>query len=232
MTTMALSYSRLSTFEQCQAKFEYLYVSKRVKDSDNEFTLYGNRVHEALEEYAKDSYTGVALALDMLDDGQKYAEIRKFLPVADAILARPGQKFFELQMAIREDKTPCDWFAPDVWLRGIADVLVVNGDTAFVGDWKTGKVKENLVQLKLFACMVFALFPQVNKVKTAFIWLVHDQITDATFTRNMLPDLWATIEPRLSAVQDSVDVGVFKPKPSGLCNWCPAKGICPDRKTR
>ena len=31
---MPLSYSRLSTFETCPRKFEYLYVLKSVKDED------------------------------------------------------------------------------------------------------------------------------------------------------------------------------------------------------
>ena len=229
---IALSYSRLSTFEQCETKFSHLYVAKDVKDSDNEFTIYGNRVHEALEEYGKEVMAGTAPALNALSDGEKYAEIVKFLPVANMILKQPGEKYFEHQMALLADKTPCDWFDPDVWLRGIADIIVVNGDTAFVGDWKTGKVKDNPVQLKLFACMVMALFPRVNTVRTAFIWLMHNEITDSKFTRAMLPDLWATIDPRLDAVQKAVDLGVFRSKPSGLCNWCPAKGVCPDRRKR
>lgn len=229
---IALSYSRLNTFEQCETKFEHLYVLKDVKDQDNEYTIYGNRVHGALEEYAKEVDRGTAVAVDMLSDGQKYAEIAKFLPVADSILRQKGEKYFEHKMAIKADHTPCDWFDPDVWLRGIADILVVNGDKAFIGDWKTGKVKDNPVQLKLFACMVMALFPQVNTVRTAFIWLVHDEITDDKFTRDMLPDLWSILDPRLAAVQSAVDLGVFKSKPTGLCNWCPAKGICPDRKRR
>ena len=229
---IAHSYSRLSTFEQCETKYDHLYVSKDVKDSDNDFTIYGNRVHEAMESYGKAYVSGTASAVDLLSDGAKFSEIEKFIPAANAILKQPGDKYFELQMAIRYDRTPCDWFASDVWLRGIADILVVNGDKAFIGDWKTGKVRSSPLQLKLFACMVMALFPQVNTVRTAFIWLAHDEITDDTFTRDMLSDLWDTLMPRFDAVQQAVDVGVFKSKPSGLCNWCPAKGVCPDRRAR
>jgi len=229
---IALSYSRLSTFEQCETKFNHIYVSKDVKDSDNEFTIYGNRVHEALEQYGKEVEAGVAVAVDILSDGKKYAEIAKFIPVANLILRQSGTKYFEHKMAILADRTPCDWFDPNVWLRGIADILVVNGDAAFVGDWKTGKVRDNPLQLKLFACMVMALFPEVNTVRTAFIWLAYNEITDSKFTRKMLPDLWATLDPRLDAVQKAIDLGVFKSKPSGLCNWCPAKGVCPDRRIR
>lgn len=229
---IALSYSRLSTFEQCGTKFEHLYVLKDVTDSGSEATVYGTRVHEALEDYSKAVVSGVAIAEQALSDGKKYREITKFLPVANAILRQPGDKYFEYQMALDADRDPCDWFAPEVWLRGIADVLIVDGDTAFIGDWKTGKVRDNPLQLKLFACMVMAMFPKVNKVTTAFIWLLYDDVTTMRFSRDDLPDLWGSLDPRLAAVQDAVDLGVFKSKPSPLCNWCPAKGICPDRRTR
>ena len=38
--------------------------------------------------------------------------------------------------------------------------------------------------------------------------------------------------PYHSPEQIAVDLGVFRSKPSGLCNWCPAKGVCPDRRKR
>lgn len=228
-----LSFSRLNTFEQCGTKFEHLYVNRTVQDTDNEFTLYGSRVHSALETYgkAKDG-GGTEVAKDILSDGAVYNEVRSYLPLVDTLLAQKGTKYFEEKMAIAANKQRCDWFSPDVWLRGIADVLIIDGHKAFVGDWKTGKVKDSPLQLKMFAAMVFALYPEVTHVRTAFIWLATGEITDHRFTRDMLDDIWATLDPRLAAVQEAVDVGVFKSRPTPLCNWCAAKGICPDRKKR
>jgi len=212
-----LSFSRLNTFEQCGTKFEYLYVSKAVKDTDNEFTLYGSRVHSALETYGKAKDQGTAVAQDVLSDGATYNEVRAYLPLVDTLLAQNGTKYFEEQMDIDASKQRCDWFSPH---------------KAFVGDWKTGKVKDSPLQLKMFAAMVFALYPEVTHVRTAFIWLATGEITDHRFTRDMLDDIWETLDPRLAAVQDAVDVGVFKSRPTPLCNWCGAKGICPDRFRR
>lgn len=218
MSLMPLSYSRLSTFESCELKFEYLYVTKRVKDSDNEFTIYGSRVHEQLEKYGKGEIE------DLTDETKQWGSL------VDKILKVPGDKHFELQMALTKDLAPCDWFSPDVWLRGIADVLIINGDKAYCLDWKTGKVKDNPTQLQLFAAMVFATFPQVQEVKTSFIWLAHGQTTDAVFHRNKVIHIWNAILPRLNRVQDAVDLGVFKAKPSGLCRWCPAQEVCGDAR--
>ena len=231
---MALSYSRLSTFESCPRKFEYLYVLKSIKDEGSTATEYGTRVHSALEEYAKEITKGeptVAEAGMPLDDMEtRGGEAGKWFPLVDLICRQPGTKYFEHQMAVRRDKTPCGWFDSEVWLRSIADVLVVNGKKAYCCDWKTGKKKENPTQMQLFAAMVFLQFPEVEEVVTSFVWLVANDTTNATYHRRYADSLWTAIEPRLVRVQESVDSGVFVARPSGLCPWCPAQTICSDAK--
>jgi CRISPR/Cas system-associated exonuclease Cas4 (RecB family) len=216
---LALSFSRLSTFEQCGRKFEYLYVSKQVQDQGSVHTEYGTRVHEALEKVA----TGV---------GDHTEESKPFAALLAKIVARPGKQYYEYQMSVNGDRQPCDWFDSEVWVRSIADVLIVDGEKAWIGDYKTGKVKDDMTQLQLFAAMVFIHFPEVQTVTTSYIWLLKGELTNMTFTRKMLPSIWQALEERFNRVQEAVETGYFQPKPSPLCNWCAAKEICPDRKTR
>ena len=223
---MPLSFSRLSTFEQCPAQFDYLYVSKRVKNSSNDASEYGNRVHEVLEQKGKGELDEAALSVE----GKQTLE--KWGGVVNKIMARNGDKLFEYQMAVNADLQPVEWFSSDVWVRSIADVLVVDGDTAYCLDYKTGKVKENPTQLQLFAAMVFWHFPEVTKVKTSFLWLKFNEVTNATYERRFLDSLWRALSPRFHKVQEVIDLGVFKAKPSGLCPWCPAKYICPDARLK
>lgn len=225
---MPLSFSRLSTFESCQQKFDYLYVTKTIKDSDNEYTIYGTRVHDALEKYGKAKANVVAEAELALENPTP--DITKHFPLVDRIVAQPGEHYFEQQLAINRQKQPCDWFAPDVWIRGIVDVLVVNGTRAWCFDWKTGKPKDNPTQLQLFAALIYAHYPNVDRVDTSFIWLGHDVTTNARYYRRMERDLWATLEPRFDKVQETVEAGVYKAKPSGLCRFCPARAVCADAR--
>jgi hypothetical protein len=223
---MPLSFSRLSTFETCQAQFDYLYVSKRVPNSSNEASEYGDRVHKLLEAKGR----GV-LDLDSLS-AEGRSTLDQWGSVVDVIMNRPGDKYFEHQMAVNADLKPVDWFADDVWLRSIADVLVVDGDTAYCLDYKTGKVKDNPTQLQLFAAMVFWQYPEVTKVKTSFIWLKFNETTNATYERRFLDSMWRALKPRFTKVQDTIELGVFTAKPSGLCPWCAAKNICPDARLK
>lgn len=217
MKKFPLSFSRLSTFEQCPKKFEYLYIAKSVQDLGSVHTEYGTRVHEALEKVA----TGA---------GQHTEESKPFATILAKIMAQPGQHYYEHQMALNADKQPCDWFAPDIWVRSIIDVLVLQGEKAWVGDYKSGRIKDDPTQLQLFAAMTFIHFPEVQTVKTSYIWLLKGEVTSLTYTRNMLPHLWLSLDQRFGRVQDAVDLGVFSAKPSGLCRWCPAYNICGDAR--
>ena len=223
---MPLSFSRLSTFEQCPAQFDYQYVSKRVQNTSNEASEYGDRVHKLLEAKGKGT-----LNVDELTDEGK-STLAKWGAVVDSIVAKNGDKFFELQMAVNKDLTPVDWFASDVWIRSIADVLVVDGKTAYCLDYKTGKVKDNPTQLQLFAAMVMWRFPEVQTVKTSFIWLKFNDVTNTTYERRFLNSLWNALRPRFDKVQETIELGVFPAKPSGLCPWCAAKDICPSARLK
>jgi len=216
MSKFPMSYSRLSTFENCPQQFDYLYVTKNVQVVESEAMAYGTRVHEALEMYAKSR-----------DEKYLTRETRKWKSLIDRLLEKKGTHLYEYQMAVTPELEPCDWMAKDVWLRGIADVLVVDGDTAYCLDWKTGKVRDNPTQLQLFACMVFLHFPEVQTVKTAFVWLKFDQVTDMIYKRSMFDPMWRNLMQRFDYAQETIDLGVFEAKPSGLCRWCAARDICP-----
>ena len=223
---MALSYSRLSTFENCPAQFDYVNVSKSVSIRGSEAMDYGNRVHEVLEKHGKGELdAGVMTEEDTLS-------IKKWGSIVDVITSRPGVKYFEYQMAINEKLEPVGWFDEDVYFRSIADVLVVDGDTAYCLDYKTGKVRESPTQLQFFAAIVMYHFPEVTTVKTSFIWLRFNQTTNSEYQRRYLAPLWDALKPRLDAVHDAIDLGVFDFKPSGLCPWCPAQDICPNARKK
>lgn len=216
MSKFPLSYSRLSTFEQCPAKFEYLHIAKSVKDMGNEHTLYGDRVHKSLEMYGK---TG--------DEAHLTLETQKYKNTVDTLRSAPGLTLYEKALTVNADRLPRDWFAKDAYIRAKADVLNVRQNKASLIDWKTGKVKPDQTQMHLFAAMVFWTYPEVEQVDTLFAWLAHDETTPGRFKRSSLPVIEEKLQERFDKVQEAVDLGVFEPKPSPLCRWCPAKEVCP-----
>lgn len=221
MPAYPLSFSRISTFFQCPLRFDYQYVTESHKDAGSDASRFGNRVHEAFEAYLK---TGDSLPPDLF----------VFQPVLDALTSQPKEKLLvEHQMAVTREKKPCAWEDPACWIRGIADFVALRGTHAAAGDWKTGKPKDNTEQMQLMAAMVFEHHPEIETVSTTYFWLYHRvPPSRITYTRDMLPDLWRLWETKSAKIDETVEQGVFPPKPSGLCPWCPAYNTCSFAKRR
>ena len=213
----AWSYSKLKNFEVCPKRYYNLDVAKTYKEEESEQLQYGNMVHKALA----DAVTGKAPLSKTFGHLQGWVD--KVTGGAD------GEILVEQQMAIREDFSPTTWFGDDVWYRGIADVVKIVGPAAVVVDYKTGKIKEDGVQLALMAACVFAHHPEVQKIRTEFAWLKEDAVTRADFSRDGMVSVWAGVLPRVKLLENAHKAMEFPPKPGGLCRkWCPVDS-CPHK---
>jgi hypothetical protein len=210
----AWSYSALNAFETCPRRF-HLVRSKQVTEPQTEALLHGNQTHKALERHLKKQ--------EPLPE--KYAAYR---PYADAILSRPGKLHVEHRVALNNSLRPTEYFASDVWVRGVIDVALVKPDRAIMFDWKTGAKRPNSDQMKLFAAIGIASFPYVQKVDTAFVWLQHGSLTRETFTRADIQTIFQEFRPRVGRIEEAIAANTFHPRPSGLCRaHCPVpKKLC------
>lgn len=217
----AWSYSRLKNYETCPKRHWHVDVAKDVREEESEQLLFGNQLHKALalaiagKEPLPVPFAGYQVWVDKVTSG--VGDRTKILT--------------EQQLAIREDFSPTEWFGRDAWYRGIADVIKISGPVALVLDWKTGKIVEDGVQLALMAQCVFAHHPEVQKLRTEFIWLKDDATTRADFSRDDMVSVWASVLPRVHALLRAYEQKEFPPKPGYLCRrWCPVVS-CPHHGT-
>lgn len=208
------SYSGLTAFETCPRRFYLTKVARKVKEPPTEATIWGNKVHKALEERAKGTK---ALPKDM----------RHYEKYTKKILNRDGKKIVEAKLAVTAKMRPTDFFAKDAWCRGIVDLGIVNDEAALLLDWKTGKRKPGSDQLKLMACLGFAHYPWIDRVVTGFIWLKEKKFDRDEFHREQLPEMWSDFMPRVDRLSRAYEEDKWVPRPSGLCkNWCPVGDHC------
>lgn len=214
MKPIAWSHSALQDFNTCPKAFYHKRIAKDVKESQGEAAMWGDRVHKAFEVYLQGAEAGV-----MLDP-----ELEIYHGMLDDVRRKPGELFAEQKLAINKRLQPCDWFDKDVWMRGIIDVLIKDGATAWVLDWKTGKQKDDPRQLKLFALLVFIHHPEVRNCITEFRWLRTGNTTGATYFRHQESNLWGEMLPDLLRYKMAFKHEIFVPRQSGLCNgWCPVQ---------
>jgi RecB family exonuclease len=209
----AWSYSSIKTFDQCPKKYYHLRVAKDVKDEPGEAADYGTAVHLAAEEYIRD---GVPIP-------DKFAFMR---PIVEKLAALPGEKHCELKLGVTKASwgyDPCGFFDKEVWYRGIVDLLVIDGDRAWMIDYKTGKNAKyaDMKQLDLMAGAIFVKFPQVRKIKSALLYVVSNDLIKKTHYRDELDSYMEVFGDQLDRLEAAMDSGVFNAKSGPLCGWCP-----------
>jgi hypothetical protein len=207
------SYSGLSLFQQCPKKYYHLRVVKDIVEPETTAILYGKEVHLALEEHIR--------------DGKPIPpQFSQFQDVADMLKSIPGDKLCEYKMGLTKDIQPCGFFDENVWFRGVADLLIVNGDQARVIDYKTGKSSEfaDVKQLELMALAVFKHFPKVRRVKAGLIFLVANDFVKADYEKKDAPLTWLKWIQETDRIQSAYDTNVWNPKPNFTCRkYCLVK---------
>lgn len=208
------SHSALKDFEGCARRYHEVKVLKKYPFQETDATRYGVEVHKAIENYIK-------------SEALFPAQHAQFKPVVDALVKKPGRKLVEYEMALTRDLQPCGWKSEDAWVRGIADILIVNDDnlTATVGDWKTGSDKyPDQDQLVLMSLMVFAHFPHIRKVNSALLFIVKGSMVKMQMMREAAEAAWWRYRERTARLESSYANDVWNPTPSPLCKWCQVEG--------
>ena len=213
MTSYSWSYSSLDLFQQCPHKYYRLKVKKDIKEPVSEHLVYGLDMHKAAEEYIK--------------EGKPIPERFKYLtPVLNKLKEYEGEKLCEYRMGLTRNLEPCGFFDKQVWWRGVADLIVLNGDSAKIIDYKTGKSSKHAdtKQLEILSLAVFKHFPQVKRVKGGLIFVVANEFVKGDFDAEQSPIYWQRWLTGTAQLEKAFEVDVWNPRPNFTCKkWCPVK---------
>ena len=207
----AWSYSSLTAFETCPKRYYLTRVAKTAHEEQTEATIWGNKVHKALE-------NRINTGCEMPEGMEQWASI------ADRIRTpkQGGMPFAEKKLAITKHFTPTTWMAKDCWCRGIVDAGVLRPHRIMALDWKTGKRKHVSHQMMLCAGLLFAHYPEPEIIATGFVWLQDKKLDVEKFLRSHVPDIWGEFLPRVQRLEQAYESNVWIARPSGLCKqYCP-----------
>lgn len=208
MKDLPWSYSTLSTYEQCPKKFYHLKVAKDVKEEESEAQSDGKYIHDAL--YRR-----------VIKQEPLPLPLRHHEDMAAKFAKTPGEKFGEMRLALSKTLEPVDFFAKNVWVRAVLDLIISRPPTAIVVDWKTGKIKEDFSQLRLTAFILSQTMPEIEEFRLAYVWLRDKHISMSSVYKSDLIETWNDFLPRVNAMQKANRTTSFPAKPGPLCGWCP-----------
>jgi hypothetical protein len=209
--TIKWSHSGLKDFEGCARRYHEVKILKNYPTPDTQQIKYGKELHKAAEDYVRDN---VPLP-------EQFAFVK---PTIDALLTKSGRRYPELEMALTEDLTPCGFKAPEVWVRGVADLVIVDDDnlSGWIVDYKTGNNKyPDVGQLELMSLMLFANFPHLRQVNSALLFVVKETMVKYKMDIEQVPAAWQRYRERVARLVACHDNNVWNPNQTPLCGWCP-----------
>ena len=205
------SFSHFKAFEQCPKQFYHVRHKAEFPFVESTAMKYGNDAHKVAELYIRDG--------DEIQDKFLYMK-----PVLDSLNAKEGEKHCELKLGITRDFVPCSYWAKDIWIRGVIDLLITNGDHAWVIDYKTSKNANyaDKDQLELMALLVFASYPEIQRVSGGLVFTKCNQLVKGQYKKINKAELWSKWVKRHNAMVDAHKLDVWPTRPSGLCRaHCP-----------
>ena len=200
------SYSSISLFQQCPRKYYRMRIVKDIVEPPTPHLDYGTEVHAAAEDY---------VCADKPID-PKYAFIK---PHLDFLKSLPGLKLCEYEMGLTKDFEPVGFKDENVWFRGIADLLIIDGNTAMIVDYKTGKSSQyaDTKQLELLALLTFKHFPHVQSIKAGLLFVVAQDLVKASFVNNAQEMAWSRWLPEIQRLEAAMTNNVWNAKPNFTC---------------
>jgi hypothetical protein len=199
------SLSRYKDYKKCPRYAKYKHVD-RLKEPPNDAMARGLQVHKLAE-------------LTAMKKQKIPPELRRF--EAEFKMVQKTTPIVEEKWAFTEKWTPTEFFAPDVKVRVVCDLVYPESDNELViVDHKTGKKYEDHIEdISLYGLGGFIQFPNAQSIRAEFWYLdlPEDNKTSVTFVRSQMAEIkkeWAKkTKPMLSDK-------TFAPRANSFCKWC------------
>jgi RecB family exonuclease len=252
-----VSPSRLEAWDRCPAAFRFAHVLRLPQPvADQTPRLLGSVAHALIETYVREAWTtGTPPALDRLPALARALVSAHGLPEAATVaLARHATELVtawlsrwslplahvvgvEQALAIEVRGDRVGWDAPNVFLRGRLDLVVVEGRDATVCDWKSGWLTEDDEDLRrawapgCYAALLWAWAPRLETVTVEYHYLRTSRVAQTRFTRADATEALAWARTAAAVIGDALarpdDPTAFPPRPSTACATCPWVNRCP-----
>lgn len=200
-------------FDQCPEQFRHIYLLKTYKKAPFESGVDIHKLMEARFRYNQ----------------PLPAELAHVEPMAKSFAAA-GKPESEVSLAVDRNLQPAKSY--DGWLRGKWDLVLrwPERHKAFIGDWKSGKVRETVDQIEIGALLLFAADNQIDEVNGANLWIGNGKAKLGVPYRIKRSDnRWPKWLARMTTIEKLNPAEPWEMRESGLCGWCPV-AVCPHFK--
>lgn len=206
------SYTLISDFRNCPHKAARRHILRDLPNGEPSPEMsHGIRVHKAFEER-------ISQQKPLAEDLQNLEPMAQMFKEWGAVA--------ELKLACTSQWVMCDFYAPDAWLVGKLDIVVIDETRtkAYNGDLKTGKIREDSLELVIHALLLKCALPTLTVIRSQYLWtsqlhnvlgILHDT-SDVTIAQKLVNSVMTEIH-RLAAHPGRDH---WPKTPNALCGWC------------
>lgn len=234
---MRTSYSALETFKSCPLKYKYQEID-RIKVPKNIESIFGGSVHSSLKYMFERSplYPTLDQVIDFFRNLWGKDKPDEYCKDGISIL----EKFYKhnqpwnFNVVDLESRFEVD--LKNHTLAGIIDRIDKNEDTYEIIDYKTAKkmpsedsIDKNL-QMSIYHLGLTKRWPHLDpsKIKLSFYFLKHGEKISTSRSPEQLENTKKFILKTIDEIEQKIkDNYNFPPLPSGLCDWCGYRQMCP-----
>lgn len=233
-----LSYSRMTTYEECPLGYKFSYELK-IPGKAKPYFSFGSTVHSSLQKFFEEVQAGKEPSLEDLKKtyNANWLSEGYVIPSQEAGYRRDGENaldaFYRRYQTDKVVPSHLEWkFTLAVgghFITGVVDRIDPVGDgTCSIIDYKTGKSSkqkdvDDSLQLTLYALAVRECLG-LRAEKLSLYFLKSDEIVSSTRTDEQL----AVVKDHVLSVAESICARRFDPIPEAFkCGRCDYARICP-----
>lgn len=247
------SFSRIDTFEQCNLQYKYRYLDKLPTELETIEAFMGIQVHEALREFydfiknkvtkpkdwllsryedlwRKNYHDSIKIVKKELSANDYYQKGRsclldyyeEYYPFDQTKIVKTEER---ISFTLRQNEEEYSF-------SGILDRLDWNDrEKVFeIHDYKTSSIlmtqeeAHSNIQLPLYQIALQSRWPEAEKAKLVWHFLLFNKQIESTRTKEELRALEKAVISRIKEIEAANE---FPPNQSALCDWCDFQEICP-----
>jgi len=195
------SYSKLSLYEQCPAKYKYRYLDK-ITTPKGAAASRGTMIHEGVENYLHGRAETVPV--EAVNFWEIIKEVKSHRPK------------IEHKVAFDHSWKSVGW--EDGWGRSVLDAAYCKKNHAHIQEWKSGKIYDDHAdQRRLYATLGFVVWPEAEKVTIHTYYFDQGVKKGLTIEPEHVEDIVADFSRRAYFMEIDEE---FAPRPSWSCNYC------------
>lgn len=215
--TFTWTYTKLRDWLSCPRKYNNARNKVFTEKKSNEQTD-GESIHAAFQRRVNTGQQMPEAYRHLNDWGNEAARLLHPLQITVC----------EKEIALTRDLTPTGYWDNNVWTRMKIDLVKLMPNksgkhmVALLVDYKTGKPKDDIIQLAIYSQGLFSTFKDLIGIRAEYWWTQIKDKSHEIFERSDMDELWAELRPKLTEMERAHIENDFPAKKNGLCReYCP-----------